>query len=116
MDDLEDRVVAFVSQRTAVSPALLTLNTTLFGDLGVDGADGWELIEEFGREFDVDLATFKPAQHFGPEASGCLSFAAFRYLFLRLIGRKPEPHAAVGQRPISIRDLIDSAHHRIWRL
>src|SRR5688500_479962 len=67
-DALEERVKEFVARWTSTRAERLTLDTTLFGDLGVDGADGWELVEDFGKAFGVDISAFDPGRHFGPEA------------------------------------------------
>lgn len=49
--DLETRVKIFVARERATNLDRLTLDATLLGDLGTDGADGWELVEAFGKEF-----------------------------------------------------------------
>jgi acyl carrier protein len=107
---LEDRVRAFVARETAVKPDRLSMDTTFFGDLGVDGADGWELIESFGREFSVDLTRFDPGRHFGPEA-GWMFPVSLVYYFRTLT---QDPHDAAAVVPISIRDLVEAAKQGRW--
>jgi len=61
-------LIEFISAELHVAPDQLLPSTRLCEDLGVDGADGADLIESFGRAFGVDLSRFEPALHFGPEA------------------------------------------------
>jgi len=67
--ELNDALVDFLIQELRVSATRLTPTTTLGRDLGVDGDDGVELIQAYGRRFDVDLSDFRPSQHFGAEAA-----------------------------------------------
>src|SRR5260370_34599317 len=102
----DDSVMDFVSEFTGVKHPRLTASATLFGDLGVDGADGEDLIESFGKRFQVDLSQFRADRHFGPE--GLRICAPFLWLW-RLVnwplrrGQTPEDRA--GLKPIRIRDL-----------
>ncbi len=91
MPDVGDSVMEFVAQFTGIKRERLTPTLTLFGDLGVDGADGWELIESFGRQFRVDISDFRAHRHFGPEERA-------------------------GLTPIRISDLIASVQERKWTL
>lgn len=54
-----------------------------------------ELMEAFGKEFGVDLATFKHVKHFGPEAWGMSAL------------KKPV-------QPIKISDLVRAAELHRW--
>ena len=67
--ELDASLVEFLSKELGVPISRLTPSTTLGRDLGVDGDDGVELIEFYGRRFDVDLSGFRPGEHFGPEAA-----------------------------------------------
>ncbi len=51
--DLTDRVIRFISEQLAVPEERITSDTTIFGDLRVDGDDGIELLEAFGDRFKV---------------------------------------------------------------
>ena len=110
--NLESRVKAFVARESGTEPERLTLGTTIFGDLGTDGADGWELIEAFGKEFEVDLAGFDPSKHFGPE-QGCSPFTIVIW-FIEEFLRKKDAHEVAGLSPITIRDLIAAAENKRW--
>jgi len=111
--DLESRVRAFVVRATSARVEKVSLDATLFADLGVDGDDGLELIDAFGKEFDVDISTFDHGKHFGPEAGGCgcpFLLALFQYFR----SPKRDGHAAAVVEPISVRDLVEAAHEGRW--
>jgi hypothetical protein len=55
-------------------------------DLGVDGDDGFDLIIEFGKKFDVDVSNFQFGDYFGPEA-GINPFAVLMAILRMLLGR-----------------------------
>lgn len=117
MPNLETEILDFVAEFTGAKREKLTPDSTLYGDLGVDGADGWELIEEFGRRFQVDVATFRGERHFGPE--GFPVYAPFAWLF-HLVSwpfrKKQTPEEKAGLLPIRIADLIAAAERRRWPL
>ena len=46
---------------------IVTLDTAINTELGVDGDDGIELITAFGQAHAVDVSGFPYAEHFGPE-------------------------------------------------
>jgi hypothetical protein len=110
--DLETMVKAFVARERATKVEHLTLDLTLFGDLGTDGDDGWELIEDFGKEFDVDLSGFDPAKHFGPECGPDLG--TFFVWFVEEVLQRRDPHEVWGLHPITIRDLVKAAEQQHW--
>lgn len=111
---IEDAVKGFLAGRCGVAPGRLTAGTTIFGDLGQDGADGWELIEAFGEKFGVDLTGFDPSLHFGPEAAALLPLF-FIQMFRELVLRQ-DPHRIAGVVPITVRDLIEAAESKTWKL
>ncbi len=106
---LVERVKAFVSSQTSERGSRLTLETTLRGDLGIDGADGWELIDKFGRQFDVDISTFEPKKHFGPEGSGCPLLSLF---LPSVFGEISSIYSDITE--ISVRDLVEAAETKRW--
>lgn len=112
---LRDRVIEFASDQLCVARSRLTDETTLFGDLGVDGDDGVELFEEFEKRFRVDLSEFDPAAHFGSEVGA----GPLRLLWLLLDeflwrpSLSPEERAALI--PITIGDLVEAASAGRWR-
>jgi Protein of unknown function (DUF1493) len=110
--DLVQRIIAFISNETRSNRKRIGMDTTLFGDLGVDGEDGRELIEAFGKEFSVDISSFRPSEHFGPEGGGCL-FAAVPYFLLTHVFRA-DHHSLAGLIPIRVSDLVTAAKTQRW--
>jgi acyl carrier protein len=110
--DIIDRVIQFVSERVGVNRERLTLETTLFGDLGIDGNDGRDLVNAFGSRFGVDLSGFDPSKHFGPEA-GCFPPTAI-YQLVREYVFGDDAHELAGVVPISIRELVEAAETKRW--
>jgi hypothetical protein len=110
MQGLDQRVVAFVAAQCGVSSDRIRPQTTLLGDLGIDGDDGIELLEQFADEFAVDLARCNPTRHFGPE--GLWPWAPIYWLILALRRGTPEQRARLS--PISVADLIHAAEIGRW--
>ena len=108
--DLSREVFAMVSEFTRVRPQVLTWETTLFHDLGIDGDDADEFFEEFGRTFRVDLRDFNIESHFGPEASDPFS-SILTWFQGWWIG---DHHRAAGVVPISLHDLVQAAKAGRW--
>ena len=69
-DELFESVRQFVAVELGVRANRIAPESSLGRDLGVDGADGWELMEAFGLRFGVDMSEFCASDHFGPEAGG----------------------------------------------
>jgi acyl carrier protein len=115
MSAIDQNVLDFVAEFTGVQRERLTLTSTLYGDLGVDGADGWELIHEFGEKFHVDLSEFHFDHHFGPE--GLPFYAPFMWLWWLIswpLRKKQSPEDAAGLKAIRISDLILAAESKKW--
>ncbi|MDB6067872.1 MAG: hypothetical protein JWR26_4080 [Pedosphaera sp.] len=99
-DMIDQNIIDFVAEFTGVKRERLTPASTLYGDLGVDGADGWELIEKFGQQFQVDLSGFRADRHFGPE--GMPIYAPFMWVWFLVSSpfrkrRSAEDEADSGQ-------------------
>ena len=85
-------------------------NTTLFGDLGIDGDDALEFLEAFAKEFDVDTSSLRVSDHFGPEGIPVTTF--FRWIAVAF--RRGTPEARAGLQPITIGGLIGAARRGSW--
>jgi hypothetical protein len=105
-DELEVEVKRLIVQELPARFERLTADTSLFHDLGVDGADGWEFMESFGQRFGVDISEFESTLHFGPEA-GCNPVVALVVLMIWPLRTK--------FIPITVRDLVEAARSRKWR-
>ena len=108
MDDLRDeigKVKQLVSKKWSVKMEKLSNETRLSHDLGMDGDDGWEFMEDFAKHFQVDMSDFEFSLHFGEEAGGdpitLLYFLIFKSKRPKFI-------------PITVRDLANSAKQKRW--
>jgi len=68
-DSIQDRVFDFVAEETNVRRETLTLNTTLSGDIGLDGDDAVKFLEAFRQKFSVDIEDLQLVwdRYFAPE-------------------------------------------------
>lgn len=115
MSALDESVMDFVAEFTGAKRQQLTPSSTLYGDLGVEGADGWELIEAFGQKFQVDLSAFRPERHFQPE--GLPLYAPVLWLWWLIswpFRRWRSPEDQAGLIPIRICNLIAAAQEKKW--
>lgn len=108
--ELVNAVKTVVSDSFGVRVRDLSLDTTLFGDLGMDGDDATEFFQRFAEVFEVDLTDLDLSKHFNPEGWGCLLSlpASIR------AWQSGDPHSAAGLIPISIRDLTEAAQRKRW--
>ena len=110
MQSLYDRVVAFVAKERAVRADRLTPETTLFGDLGTDGDDGIELLEDFAREFQVEMSGCDASRYFGSEGLP----PWFLICWIILAFRRGTSEERARLQPIRIADLVRSAELGRW--
>lgn len=117
MPDLDSSVLDFVADFTGVERDRLSPASTLLGDLGVDGADGWELIEAFGQRFQVDLTGFRADRHFGPECFPIyMPFVWLWWLASWPFRKAQTAEESAGLQAIRVSDLIAAAKERRWML
>lgn len=112
---VEEEVIAFVAKFSSC-PAAITRKTTLFGDLGIDGDDGDEILAAFMKRFQVNMSSCRPV-HFGME--GLLPWAPLSWIRQAWIAHKNKcstPESRAGLVPITVQNLIDSARLRQWTL
>jgi acyl carrier protein len=98
-EDMALKVIAFVRRHTTASKQPLDSSTQLARDLGMDGADAYEFLDAFAREFGVDMSSFEFARYFGPEGLDPVLLLAKKKADLR---------------PINIGDLIEAAKSKTW--
>lgn len=113
--ELYARVKAFVAEETRVSPKKLTKltpDTDLSEGLGIAGDDGYELLETFCEEFEIqNTCEIDPYEYFGPE--GCNPFYIYVLLY-DLVFDREKLSDFVGQTSLTMRDLVKSAEARRW--
>jgi hypothetical protein len=104
-----NEIIKFISELTSVKAEKISPNTLINIDLGVDGDDGAELLEEYAKRFNVDLTPISEV-YFGPEGLS-VSFIILwpYYLICWLLGYKENVLA-----PLSVSQLIKSAEAGKW--
>jgi hypothetical protein len=108
-EELYRCIEAFVREQLWEPKGGLRPETRLLHDIGAAGLDGYEFMEAYAAEFDVDLTGFNFRQHFGDEGLGCLPLAPFHWLYLRLF----DPERLVIPA-VTLRDLTRWAEAGAW--
>ena len=98
--DLFEQVRTFIAEFSSVRKDRIFAETRINDDLGIDGADGEELLEAFCARFGVDASTFPPHKYFGPEA------AANPLSVILSIARRVTTGSWSGLSPLTVRDLV----------
>ena len=110
MDDLTQQVIDFVATFAHAAHDDLSLNATLFGDLGIDGDDAVDFLQQFSNRFGVAMEGVKVNHYFGPEGRTPWFFVNW----LSSLFRSGSPEQKAGLIPITIRDLITSTKDHRW--
>jgi len=114
---IDEVVIAFIAAQSGHSANRLQPCSTLFGDLGVDGDDGDELIAAFVERFVVDMQTYRGDRHFGPEGFPPWTPIFWLVLAWRAYSEKEStPESRARLVPITIQNLIDSARAGKWTM
>jgi hypothetical protein len=100
---IED-IYNLIAQECAVIESDLKPNTDIFEELGVVGDDFSELIEEYSKQFDVRMESYRWYFHGNDEGYNPLA-----YIF------KP-PNEKVERIPVTPKMLLDFAHSKEWGL
>ena len=112
--ELYTRVKTLVIEQTGfVSEEKLTPETHLADDLGIAGDDGYELLEAFCEEFDIqNMSQIEPSKYFGTEG-GPNPFFIYVFFYDLVFGRK-ELKDTDSCAPLYLRDLVKSAEAKRW--
>ncbi|MCF7789043.1 MAG: DUF1493 family protein [Prosthecobacter sp.] len=115
MQSLEESVIEFVADFMGFKAERIHLHTTLYGDLGIAGDDGLELIQTFGEKFQVDLTGFQSARHFGSEGLSVLAPLGLLWMVLSYPFRQKRiPEEESNLQAVRICDLIACARAGRW--
>lgn len=106
--DLLEEVKAFVAEVCYEPKNGLSAETSVNDDLGIDGDDGIEFMQEFGERFAVDLTSFAYDKYFGPEA-GPTPVSLAKAIILRVTTGK-----WTDLVPLRLSDLTEAAERRSW--
>ncbi len=87
----------------------MTIESTLLGDLGLDGDDAWEVFEKLQSKFGVDISSFEFERHFRCEP--CFKGV---FYFLRKLKYRNE-HVAACKEPVTIAQLVNACEKKVWQ-
>ena len=65
--EITSKVLAFIAKKTGVKESKITMESRLGSDLGLDGDDALELLEGFGKEFNVSVKSIDFEKYFNAE-------------------------------------------------
>ena len=104
-------VKTFVAEQNLISEEKLNPDTLLI-DLGIAGDDGYELLETFCEEFDIqNTCEINPYEYFGGEGGNL--FQGYVDLYYLLFHREKLREADCCT-PLYLRDLVKSAEVKRW--
>lgn len=112
------RVKAFVAKQVCVSAEKLNPDTLLADDLGIAGDDGYELLEAFCEEFEIqNMSEIDHTEYFGTEGCDLLIIPYYLVLDLYyLVFDREKLREELGHSgmPLTLRDLVKSAEAKRW--
>ena len=110
--ELYARVKAFVAEFWSTSEEKLNPNTLLADDLGIAGDDGYELLEAFCEEFEIqNMCEVVPSEYFGTE--GFNPFEIYVVFYYWIFDRKKFENYGVDTS-LTLHDLVKSAEAKRW--
>lgn len=110
--ELYARVKTFVAEFWSTSEEKLNPNTLLADDLGIAGDDGYELLEAFCEEFEIqNMCEVVPSEYFGTE--GFNIFEIYVVFYYWIFDRKKFDDYGVDTS-LTLRDLVKSADAKRW--
>ena len=106
------RVKALVVEQTGALEKKINPDARLEDDLGITGDDGYELLEAFCEEFEIqNICEIDPSEYFAPE--GCNPFEVYVLLYHLIFDREELNDSCT---PLTLRDLVKSAEAKRWIL
>lgn len=109
--ELYARVKTLVAKTGLASEEELMPETHLGDDLGIAGDDGYELLEAFCEEFEIqNMEEIEPSEYFGTEG-GPNPFEIYVFLYYLVFDREKQHYSC---SPLYLRDLVKSAEAGKW--
>ena len=96
--DIEQKLRSFVAAQVGVPEEKILPDTDIVDDFRIYGDDVWELLEEFGRQFNVNMGRLRWYHHSGLEG-----------WFFRKQWWEKKTHI-----PIRLADLVESVQRKEW--
>jgi len=105
---MDDEITQIVSNEAGIPLNLITENSTLLGDLKIDGDDAWEIFDQCHNQFNLDLTNFDFNKYFRYEPC----FRGLVYLYRKIKYR--DEHIAANKIPITVKQLIAACQKGKW--
>ena len=105
---MDDEIKLIVSNEANVSLDKVNDNSTLLGELKIDGDDAWEIFEQCHSKYQLDLTNFNFSKYFRSEP--CLKGLVYFYRKLKY----RDEHIAANKLPITVKDLIAACKKGKW--
>ena len=105
---MDDEITIIISEEGDVPIRKVLKESTLLGDLNIDGDDAWEIFLRCHDEYGLDLSDFDFHLYFRNEP--CLKGLVYLY---RKIKYRDE-HIAAQKVPITVMQLIDACKKGKW--
>lgn len=102
---IAEEVIALVAKKTGRPESSITPEKTFY-QLGIDGDDAVELIDELCRRYQVPAEKVDLNKYIGPEGGGLFNH------ILYAVSRKNKSH--VERKELRISDLIKTAEDHRW--
>jgi acyl carrier protein len=100
----EEEVIEFIAKKTCIAPEKITPDKSFY-DLGTDGDDAVELVDELCERYKVDIEGLDLSRYIGPEAG----FGVVSHLFNALTRKR-----SAERKDLKIGDLIKTAEDGRW--
>jgi len=105
---MDDEITIIVSEEGDVPIRKISEDSTLFGDLNIDGDDAWDIFLRCHDKYGLDLSAFDFNLYFRNEP--CLK--GFVYLYRKIKYR--DKHIAAKKIPITVKQLIGACKKGKW--
>ena len=98
------KIIKMISEESGIPYTTISYDSSLLGDLGIDGDDAWELFERAEREFNLDLSAFHFQKHFRDEPC----YKGLLYYIRKMVNR--DEHLAAGKSEITVSMFIEACN------
>ncbi|NQZ53844.1 MAG: DUF1493 family protein [Piscirickettsiaceae bacterium] len=105
---IESELIKLISEESGVPISKISGESTLLGDLGLDGDDAWELFDKCHEKYGLDLTNFYFKKHFRNEPCS----KGLIYLFRKVKYR--DEHLAANKEPIAVSKLVAACKVGAW--
>ncbi len=105
---IETKLFNLVAEESGIDVSKINIDSSLLGDLNVDGDDAWSILEKCQELFGLDLSNFEFQRYFRNEP--CLKGPVYLYRKLS----SGDEHIASKKLPLTIRQLLEACQNGRW--